>query len=155
MQNYDTWLEKNRFSLRCKPNTQKESYKNFFGTRWSATAPKHFFQYEIYYAKLLEHRKSRPFVILQNDHLNRACFEGEYHSITVAPISSRLKGGEYRVELNPREGLKKQSEIVINALGIIDVGSVEFERGCITVLTSKEITALQNAMKSLFRIEND
>ncbi len=58
---YKTWLEKNSFSLLARPDTQKEAYKSFFDSSWSATAPKPFFQYEIYYAKLLKTRKSRPF----------------------------------------------------------------------------------------------
>ena len=152
LSSYEKWLEKNSFSLLAKPDTQKEAYKSFFASSWSTTAPKIFFQYEIYYAKLLKTRKSRPFVILQNDDLNRACFEGVYHSITVAPLSSRLKGGDYRVELSARDGLKKRSEIVVNALGIIDVDSVEFDRGCITKLTCKEIEELRKSLENLFGV---
>ena len=152
MRNYDTWLKKNSFSLLAKPNTQKEAYKNFFITSWSGKTPKPFFQYEVYYAKLLETRKPRPFVILQNDFLNRACFEGFYHSITVAPLSSRLKGGDYRVKIEARDELKKQSEIVVNALGIIDVGTVEFERGVVTKLTKDEIKRLQMSLATLLNL---
>jgi len=150
LSSYEKWLEINRFSLLCKPNTQKEAYKNFFATTWNSVAPQPFFRYEIYYAKLLPQRKSRPFVILQNNNLNRACFDGDYHSITVAPISSRLKGGEYRVTLEPREGLLKRSEIVVNALGIIDTGHIEFERKCLSKLTKEEIKALKTALQRLF-----
>ena len=150
LSSYEKWLERNRFSLLCKPNTQKEAYKNFFATTWSGIAPQPFFQYEIYYAKLLKQRKSRPFVILQNNNLNRACFDGDYHSVTVVPVSSRLKGGEYRVILESREGLIKRSEIVVNALGIIDIGCIEFERKCLTKLTETEINALKMALKRLF-----
>ncbi len=150
MSSYEKWLERNRFSLLCKPNTQKEAYKNFFATTWNGISPQPFFQYEIYYAKLLPQRKSRPFVILQNNNLNHACLEGSYHSVTVAPISSRLKGGEYRVILEPREGLTKRSEIVVNALGIIDIGCMDFERGCLTKLTKTEIETLNIALKRLF-----
>ncbi len=152
MQDYNTWLKKNSFSLLSKPDTQKKAYKNFFVSTWSSVAPKPFFQYEIYYAKLLKTRKSRPFVILQNDFLNRACFEGAYHSITVAPLSSRLKGGDYRVIVEARDELKKQSEIVVNALGIIDVGTVEFERGIVTKLTKDEIKQLQISLATLLNL---
>ena len=150
---YKIWLEKNSFSLLAKPDTQKKAYKNFFASCWDGKAPQPFFQYEIYYAKLVETRKSRPFVILQNNFLNRACFEGNYHSITVAPLSSRLKGGDYRIKINPRDYLQKTSEIVVNAIGIIDIKSVEFDRGCLTKLTEDEKIKLQLSLANLLGLD--
>ncbi len=56
------------------------------------------------------------------------------------------------MELSARDGLKKRSEIVVNALGIIDVDSVEFDRGCITKLTCKEIEALCKSLVDLLNL---
>ncbi|MEO1941619.1 MAG: hypothetical protein ABGW77_01850, partial [Campylobacterales bacterium] len=69
--------------------------------------PPQFFQRQIYFGKLAPNSKVRPFLILQNNFLNRACWEGLYSTILVAPLSSQMLGGDYRVLIKKRGLLKR------------------------------------------------
>jgi mRNA interferase MazF len=147
--NYEKWLEKNLNSLKCKPRTQKKSYIEFFEEEFKGDKVPLFKKGEIYFAKLTDSAKIRPFLIYQNDYLNRACYEGIYHTIIVLPLSGQLLGGDYRYLIKKRDNLTKDSEIVATAIGIISVSKVLFSKGIVTTLTDKELKDIDNIVKKV------
>jgi mRNA interferase MazF len=136
---YEEWFEKNKNSLKCKPRSQQFSFADFIENGYEGISPINFKKGEIYYAKITKKSKKRPFVIWQNNFLNEACFRGDYHSVIVLPLSSKLIGGEMRYKIESRENLPKTSEIVCNAIGIVAVNKFLWDRGLVAKLTQKEI----------------
>jgi len=144
---YEEWYELNKDSLNCKPRSQQFSFADFIENGYEGVSPIQFKKGEIYYAKITKKSKKRPFVIWQNDFLNEACFRGDYHSIIVLPLSSKLKGGAMRYRISPRENLLKTSEIVCNAIGIVSVNKFLWDRGIVTKLSQKEIEEVTKIME--------
>ncbi len=136
---YENWLEKNLNSLKCKPRTQRASYKEYFEGEFKGEKVPLFKRGEVYFAKLTDSAKTRPFLIYQNDYLNRACFEGHYHTVVVLPFSGQILGGDYRIFIKKRDNMTKDSEIVATAIGIISTGKIIFSKGTVTVLSDKEM----------------
>jgi mRNA interferase MazF len=122
---YKNWLKENIGTFICKPRTQKKAYVQAIENIKEVNLNKvpNIKRGEIYFAKLSLSNKIRPFVILQNNNLNRAVTLNLYHNILVAPISSKLLGGDFRVFLKKRDNLIKDSEIVCNALGLVGVNN--------------------------------
>jgi len=143
---YEEWYELNKDSLNCKPRSQQFSFADFIENGFEGVSPIQFKKGEIYYAKITKKSKKRPFVIWQNDFLNEACFRGDYHSIIVLPLSSKLKGGAMRYKIKARENLPKTSEIVCNAIGIVAVNKFLWEIGKITSLTKEEIKEVEKIL---------
>ena len=133
------WLERNELSLKCKPRTQRASYIEFFEGEFKGEKVPEFKRGEIYFAKLTDSAKTRPFLIYQNDYLNRACFEDLYHTVVVLPLSGQILGGDYRVLIKKRDNMSRDSEIVATAIGIISTGKIIFSKGLVTKLTKEEM----------------
>jgi mRNA interferase MazF len=112
--------------------------------------PPQFLQRQIYFGKLAPNSKVRPFLILQNNFLNRACWEGLYSTILVAPLSSQLLGGDYRVLIKKRGELKRDSEIVLSAIGPIPVTALLWERGVAAQLEEEEWREVGEKIGALF-----
>ena len=151
---YDKWLEKNKLSLKCKPRSQKKSYIEFFEEEFKGEKPPLFKRGEIYFAKLTESSKIRPFLIYQNNYLNKACFENEYHTVIVLPLSGQILKGDYRVLIKKRDNLTKDSEIVATAIGIISVSKIIFSKGLVTTLTKEELNKVDLAVKRATGMDN-
>jgi len=143
---YEELYELNRNSLNCKPRSQQFSFADFIENGYEGTSPIKFKKGEIYYAKITKKSKKRPFVIWQNDFLNEACCRGDYHSVIVLPLTSKLKGGQMRYRIKSRENLPKTSEIVCNAIGIVAVNKFLWEEGIVTRLSIKEIEEISKIL---------
>ena len=154
---YEKWLKRNELALKCKPRTQRASFASFFEDDFSEFKGEKvplFKRGEIYFAKLTESAKIRPFLIYQNDYLNRACFEGVYHTVVVLPLSGQILGGDYRVLIEKRDAMTKTSEIVATAIGIISTGKIIFSKGLVTKLTDEEMKKVDLAVKKVTGMDN-
>ena len=157
MENFDKWYEKNALSLKCKPRTQRASFASFFEEDFSDFKGEKippFKRGEIYFAKLTNSAKTRPFLIYQNDYLNEACFRGLYHTVVVLPLSGQILGGEYRVFIEKRDLMTKNSEIVTTAIGIISTGKIIFSKGIVTKLTDEELKEVDEKVQKVLGMQN-
>jgi len=153
MSDFDRWLEKNKNALKCKPRTQRASFINYFEGEFLGEKAENLKRGEIYFAKLTSSAKIRPFLIYQNDLLNRAIFKDEYHTVVVLPLSGQILGGDYRVFLKKRDNMTKDSEIVTTAIGIISSGKIIFSKGVVTVLNDEEMREVDRAVMSVLGID--
>jgi len=153
MKDFSKWLKRNELSLKCKPRTQRASYIEFFEGEFKGDKIPEFKRGEIYFAKLTDSAKTRPFLIYQNDYLNRACFEGVYHTVVVLPLSGQILGGDYRVLIKKRDQMSKESEIVATAIGIISTGKIIFSKGLVTKLTEEEMKAVDRAVMKVLGVD--
>jgi len=151
---FQEWLKKNELSLKCKPRTQRASYIEFFEGEFKGDKIPEFKRGEVYFAKLTDSAKTRPFLIYQNDYLNRACYEGLYHTVVVLPLSGQILGGDYRVLIKKRDNMTRDSEIVATAIGIISTGKIIFSKGMVTKLTQEELQKVDSAVKKVLGMEN-
>ena len=151
---YEKWLKKNALSLKCKPRTQRASFAEFFEGEFKGEAAIEFKRGEIYFAKLTDSAKIRPFLIYQNNFLNKACFEDIYHTVVVLPLSGQILGGDYRVLIKKRDNMSKDSEIVATAIGIISTGKIIYSKGLITKLTDKEMQKVDEAVLKVLGVKN-
>jgi mRNA interferase MazF len=151
---YEKWLKRNALSLKCKPRTQRASFANFFEGEFKGEAAIEFKRGEIYFAKLTESAKIRPFLIYQNNFLNKACFEDIYHTVVVLPLSGQILGGDYRVLIQKRDNMSKDSEIVATAIGIISTGKIIYSKGLVTKLTDEEMQKVDEAVLKVLGVKN-
>ena len=154
MNDFQKWLKRNENALKCKPRTQRASFTEFFEEEFKGDKVPEFKRGEIYFAKLTNSAKTRPFLIYQNDFLNKACFEGLYHTVVVLPLSGQILGGDYRVFIPKRDNMSKDSEIVATAIGIISTGKIIFSKGLVTKLTDEELKKVDIAVKKVLGMDN-
>ena len=154
MNDFQKWLKRNENALKCKPRTQRASFAEFFEEEFKGDKVPEFKRGEIYFAKLTNSAKTRPFLIYQNDFLNKACFEGLYHTVVVLPLSGQILGGDYRIFIPKRDNMSKDSEIVATAIGIISTGKIIFSKGLVTKLTEEELKKVNIAVKKVLGIDN-
>ncbi|WP_456480347.1 type II toxin-antitoxin system PemK/MazF family toxin [Nautilia sp.] len=153
-QEFKEWFKRNELALKCKPRTQRASYTEFFEGEFKGEKVPEFKRGEIYFAKLTDSAKTRPFLIYQNDFLNRACFEGVYHTVAVLPLSGQILGGDYRIFIKKRDNMSRDSEIVATAIGIISTGKIIFSKGLITTLNDEEMKRVDTAVMNVLGIKN-
>ncbi len=157
MENFEKWFERNELSLKCKPRTQRASFASFFEEDFAdfkGEEVPEFKRGEIYFAKLTLSAKIRPFLIYQNDYLNKACHLNLYHTVIVLPLSGQILGGDYRVLIKKRDAMSKTSEIVCSAIGIISTGKIIFSKGIVTKLSLEELKKVDKAIKKATGINN-
>jgi len=150
---FKKWLERNELSLKCRPRTQRASYIEFFEGEFKGEKVPEFKRGEVYFAKLTDSAKIRPFLIYQNDYLNFACYEDIYHTVVVLPLSGQLLGGDYRVLIKKRDLMTKDSEIVATAIGIISTGKIIFSKGLVTKLTEEEMKKVDRAVMKVLGVD--
>jgi mRNA interferase MazF len=154
MNDFQKWLERNENALKCKPRTQRASFIEFFEGEFKGDKVPEFKRGEIYFAKLTNSAKTRPFLIYQNDYLNKACYEGIYHTVVVLPLSGQILGGDYRVFIPKRDNMTRDSEIVATAIGIISTGKILFSKGLVTKLNDEELKKVDIAVKKVLGMDN-
>jgi mRNA-degrading endonuclease toxin of MazEF toxin-antitoxin module len=159
------WVERNWDALRCRPRTQKGAYREIMEewregemelespSHWQGDPISPFYQKEVYFGKLSPSSKTRPFLILQNNNLNRLCWAGLYSTILVAPLSGRLGGGDYRILIPQRDNLTRPSEVVLSAIGVISPAKLFWSRGQATTLTSDEWRKVVEGVKRVLGVE--
>ncbi|MRJ07119.1 MAG: hypothetical protein C6I01_06330 [Epsilonproteobacteria bacterium] len=170
---WEEWKERNFQALRCRPRSQKRAYievmekgergEEIKGSWEEEESEKEsigkgdpivpFFQREVYFGKLSPSAKVRPFLILQNNLLNRLCWEEGYSTILVAPLSGRLAGGEYRIFIPQRDNLTRPSEVVLTAIGVISPAKLLWSRGRATILTEEEWGQVVEGVKKILGVE--
>ncbi len=96
-----------------------------------------------------EFGKVRPAVILQNDFLNRANDEQIYNSVLVVPLSTVEAIDDYKMLVKARDALQSDSYVVANWVCTLDVKRIDLDRGCLTTLTSQELSTLKAKVCSL------
>jgi len=151
---FTKWLKKNELALKCKPRTQRQSFIDFFEGEFKGEKVPEFKRGEIYFAKLTDSAKTRPFLIYQNNYLNRACYEDIYHTVVVLPLSGQILGGDYRILIKKRDLMTRDSEIVATAIGIISTGKIIFSKGLVTKLTDEEMKKVDFLVRKVLGMEN-
>jgi mRNA interferase MazF len=146
---FEKWLQRNGLSLKCRPRTQRASYIEFFEGEFKGEKIPEFKRGEVYFAKLTDSSKTRPFLIYQNNFLNTACHKEIYHTVAVLPLSGQILGGDYRIFIKKRDLMTKDSEIVATAIGIISTGKIIFSKGMITKLTNDEMKKVDYAVMNV------
>ena len=58
--------------------------------------------------------KIRPAMVLQSNYVNDNLDVAPFKSVLVIPPTTDVKGGRFRVAINAREKLEKNSELIIN-----------------------------------------
>ncbi|NPA50345.1 MAG: type II toxin-antitoxin system PemK/MazF family toxin [Epsilonproteobacteria bacterium] len=149
---FKEWALRNKNALICRPKSIRDSYLDALEEEDLSTfnVPL-FFRGEVYFANLSPNKsaKIRPVVILQNNYLNRAVYYHLYQNILIAPLTSRVYGGDYRVLIKKRDNLIKDSEVVLNAIGIILAQRVLFNRGVVTKLNKEELQEIKEKLNNL------
>ena len=145
---YNEWYELNKNGLKCNPKSQKFSFADFLENGFETKTIKPFKRGEVYFGKIHKNSKKRPFLIYQNDFLNESVFRGDYNSIIVLPLSGNIVETDLRVLIKKRDKLKKDSQIVCNALGIIGVEKIIFDE-IVTTLTDEELNKVDKIVKDI------
>jgi mRNA interferase MazF len=154
MDKFKEWLKRNELALKCKPRTQRASYIEFFEGEFKGEKIPEFKRGEIYFAKLTDSAKTRPFLIYQNNFLNEACYKEIYHTVVVLPLSGQILGGDYRILIKKRDQMSKDSEIVTTAIGIISTGKIIFSKGLVTTLTETEMKKVDEAVMKVLGVKS-
>lgn len=80
-----------------------------------------------------EFGKIRPALIIQNDIANRNIDKVAFKGVSVLPLTTRLCGGDLRVQLEARDLLEQTSEICINEICTLDLSRIDLDK-CLTAL---------------------
>ncbi|MBU1668672.1 type II toxin-antitoxin system PemK/MazF family toxin [bacterium] len=65
--------------------------------------------------------KIRPVMVLQTDFVNDNLDIAPFKSVLVVPLTTDIKGGRFRFEIEPRDNLEKNSELIINWMCTVDL----------------------------------
>ena len=86
--------------------------------------------------------KVRPAVILQSNYVNDNLDVATFKSVLVVPLTTDTKGGRFRVTLQAREKLEKESELIVNWICTVDLKRILSIKP-LTVLTQNELSELK------------
>ena len=89
--------------------------------------------------------KVRPAMILQSDYVNDNLDVATFKSLLVVPLTTDLKSGRFRLKLQAREKLEKESELIINWMCTVDLKRV-ISKEALTILTKNELTELKTKL---------
>ena len=92
-----------------------------------------------------EFGKIRPALIIQNDIANRNINKVAFKGVTLMPLTTNISGGSLRVNIKPRELLKKESEICINELCTLDLSRIDLDKK-LTTLTKSELQEVEKKL---------
>jgi mRNA-degrading endonuclease toxin of MazEF toxin-antitoxin module len=67
-----------------------------------------------------EFSKIRPALIFQSDILNEHIEKLPFKTVAVIPLSSQILGGHFRVTIESRDLLERNSEVVVNWICTLD-----------------------------------
>ncbi|MGE4294158.1 MAG: type II toxin-antitoxin system PemK/MazF family toxin [Campylobacterales bacterium] len=92
--------------------------------------------------------KIRPAVVMQNDFINRAISEENtaFKGVVVMPLTTQLTGGDYRLRIEPRGRLEKESEIVAHWVCTVDLSRFDLAGGKLATLALAEMDRLVGMM---------
>ncbi len=86
--------------------------------------------------------KVRPAMVLQSNYVNDNLDIALFKSVLVIPLTTDIKGGRFRFEIDAREKLEKDSELIINWMCVVDLKRVVNDEP-LTTLTQNELTELK------------
>ena len=89
--------------------------------------------------------KVRPAMVLQSNYVNDNLDIAPFKSVLVVPLTTDIKGGRFRFQLDAREKLEKESEPIINWMCTVDLKRVISTKP-LTVLTQNELTKLKTKL---------
>jgi len=92
-----------------------------------------------------EFGKARPALIFQTDILNENIEKLPFKTVAVIPLSTQVLGGHFRVVVNKRDKLDKQSEVVVNWICTLDY-SLIYQGKLLTTLSAVELKEVENKM---------
>jgi mRNA interferase MazF len=92
-----------------------------------------------------EFGKIRPALVIQNDIANRNIDKVFFKGVTVLPLSTKLSGGDLRVEVDRRDNLDRTSEICINELCTLDLSRIKIDE-VLTVLSKEELKEVETKL---------
>ena len=84
-------------------------------------------------------------MVLQSNYVNDNLDVALFKSVLVIPLTTDIKGGRFRFEINEREKLEKKSELIINWMCTIDIKRI-ISADPLTTLTHDELTALKTKL---------
>jgi len=93
-----------------------------------------------------EFGKIRPAVVMQNNFLNRALDENIYQSVLVIPLTTDLKGGDFRLKIEARDKLKEPCECVANWVCTLDIKRFDMSVGTLSILKEDELVSLKEKL---------
>lgn len=113
---------------------------------------------EVYLANLgnVKHAdigKTRPVLVIQNNHLNRMIEDGLYHEVIIVPLSSQIKKSDFTMVVKKRDKLKKDSTILCNALKMISAKRLVLEKGILLKLTESEILDIEKRVTAVLGVK--
>lgn len=89
--------------------------------------------------------KVRPAMVLQSNYVNDNLYVALFKSVLVIPLTTDIKGGRFRFEIDKREKLEKKSELIINWMCTIDIKRM-VSADPLTILTHEELTVLKTKL---------
>jgi len=87
--------------------------------------------------------KIRPAVVMQNNFLNKILPKAKHKSVLMIPLTSDDIVTEYKIRINKRDKLHKDSFIIANWLCTLDPEHILVEKGLLTTLTEAEFNNLK------------
>ncbi len=93
--------------------------------------------------------KIRPAVVMQNNFLNRTIEKKTYQQVLVVPLSSVAIEDDFRMKIQSRDRLERDSFIIANWICTLDFDNVLVNKGLITQLTDNEFTQLKEKICNL------
>jgi mRNA interferase MazF len=92
-----------------------------------------------------EFGKIRPALIFQTDILNEHIDKLPFKTVAVIPLSTQVLGGHFRVTVDQRDHLEKQSEIVVNWICTLDYSLIYHEK-LLATLTADELKEVEEKL---------
>jgi mRNA interferase MazF len=89
--------------------------------------------------------KVRPAMVVQSNYVNDNLDVAPFKSVLVIPLTTDIKGGRFRVKVKARDGLDKESELIINWMCTVDLGRFKNEEA-LTVLGKEEWSILKQKL---------
>ena len=89
--------------------------------------------------------KMRPAMVLQSNYVNDNLDIAPFKSVLVIPLTTDLKGGRFRMPINAREKLEKNSELIINWMCTIDLKRV-ISKDPLLILEKDELSELKKKL---------
>jgi len=89
--------------------------------------------------------KVRPAMILQSNYVNDNLDVAQFKSVLVVPLTTDLRGGRFRFEIDARDRLEKKSELIVNWMCTVDCQRI-VSTNLLTTLSRNELTELKTKL---------
>ena len=90
-----------------------------------------------------EFGKIRPALIIQTDIVNEHIEKLPFKTVAVIPLSTKVLGGHFRVQIDKRDHLENQSDVVVNWICTLDYSHIYTEK-LLTKLTKEELKEVED-----------